>query len=240
MRIPRFKPRVWHNWLSVLLLVPIFLVGATAILIAHEKRLGLDAVTLDAAWLPGYAGQAMKQERLELRAALVTRAGVQYLGTKGGLYRLGKGVAEPVAELVGIEVRALAENAGMLYAGTKAGIYRLAGEGWQRVQPGDVHGLTAGIDGRLQAALKDEGLLTSDDGRTWRVEPTVAKAMAVLAQETRSEPLTLKKLNMDLHTGKALLGKHAEWLWIDLVGGAILFLSLTGVYLWWRGRRLAG
>jgi hypothetical protein len=45
---------------------------------------------------------------------------------------------------------------------------------------------------------------------------------------------------MDLHTGKALLGKHAEWLWIDLVGGALLFLSLTGVYLWWRGRRLAG
>jgi uncharacterized iron-regulated membrane protein len=48
------------------------------------------------------------------------------------------------------------------------------------------------------------------------------------------ERVTLGKLMLDLHTGKAFFGKEAEWIWIDLLGGVWVFLGFTGIYLWWR------
>jgi hypothetical protein len=49
--------------------------------------------------------------------------------------------------------------------------------------------------------------------------------------------LPLARVIRDLHTGEALLGHDAEWIWNDIVGGTMTFLALTGVYLWWKGQR---
>ncbi len=68
------------------------------------------------------------------------------------------------------------------------------------------------------------------------------------AQEQRREELqrsnaggpremTLAKLIRDLHTGDAFFGHDYRWIWNDIVGGAMTFLALTGIYLWWHGQR---
>ncbi|PKO58071.1 MAG: hypothetical protein CVU25_05815, partial [Betaproteobacteria bacterium HGW-Betaproteobacteria-19] len=86
-------------------------------------------------------------------------------------------------------------------------------------------------------AVKDHGLLVSADGRDWRPDPELMPVLAASMVEGEAELITLGKLVMDLHTGKAFFGKDWEWIWIDLVGLAMTLLSLTGVYMWWRGER---
>lgn len=49
--------------------------------------------------------------------------------------------------------------------------------------------------------------------------------------------MTLARVIRDVHSGEALFGRDGKWLWNDIVGGAMTFLGLTGVYLWWRGQR---
>jgi uncharacterized iron-regulated membrane protein len=42
---------------------------------------------------------------------------------------------------------------------------------------------------------------------------------------------------MDIHTGKLFFGKTGEWIWIDLLGFAMVALGITGFVMWLRRRR---
>ena len=64
-------------------------------------------------------------------------------------------------------------------------------------------------------------------------------AAGIVALPVEYKRYTLKNLIMDMHTGKAFLGKSAEWIWIDVLGIVLCLLSLTGVWVWWQGRRRA-
>ncbi|MBI3140596.1 MAG: hypothetical protein HYZ19_01880 [Rhodocyclales bacterium] len=233
------KARDWHNWVSVLLLVPTLLVGLTAVFLAHRKELRLNEFDLTpmAARLPGYGGASATQARLDLRASLATTDGWQWIGTPNGLYRILDGHAQPVPELAGEPVRGLAAAPWGLVAAARNGIWIERGEGWHRVHKGDAWNASANPDGSVTVALRNEGLLVSREGRQWRRDSAVTDALAALPPEQApGERITLGRLMFDLHTGRALLGREGEWIWIDLLGGVWVFLGFTGLYLWWRAQ----
>lgn len=234
-----FNSRNWHIWVSVILSLPILIVAATAVFIAHKKALGTDEMTVAANWLPGYRGAAAKLGRNEARAGLTTAGGETWIATNGGLYRLTSKQLVAIEALAGTQVRGLAEAPWGRVAAAKNGIWLQENGGdkpWRRVHRGDAWSAASQPDGSIVVALKDQGLLLSRDGQRWQSDAHVTSALASLPAGA-AEPMTLGKLIMDLHTGRALLGKEGEWIWIDLVGLAISLLALTGVYMWWRNQR---
>lgn len=235
-----FNSRSWHIWVSVILSLPILIVAVTAVFIAHKKSLGTEEVKVAADWLPGYRGEAAKAQKNEPRAGFVDAAGNAWIGTNGGLYRVVDGQPQAVEALAGTQLRAFAEAPWGLVAAAKNGVWLRAGDGeWRRAYKGDAWSAIAQPDGSVVVALKDKGLLRSADGRDWQPDARLAAAVAVLPMESTAatETITLGKLVMDLHTGKAFFGKDGEWIWIDLVGLAMSLLALTGVYMWWRAER---
>lgn len=232
-----FSSRTWHFWISAALALPILIVSVTAVFIAHDRSLGLKDIPVSAGWLPGYTAAPAKDAlKAELRAALVTRDGAIWLGVKGGLVRMQDGRATLVELFAGEEIRGLAETSAGILVATKKAVWLGENENWQPVLRGESWHVGSNGNGRVQAVLKDRGLLESTDGgRQWQTAPAMA-ALAALPQPPVEE-MTLGKLVMDLHTGKAFLGKNAMWLWIDAIGLVMSFLSVTGIYLWWRGLR---
>ncbi len=225
--------RTWHAWLSVILSLPLFIVGATALFLAHGKTLGLNKIGIDALWLPGYAMTASKQEPVIIKA-LHAEEGVYYVGTRTGLFMLNAGRSEAVEALRGTDVRSIASATGKLVAGAKTGVWLKDGNEWRNIYSTEV--FAAGImpDGAIFASPVSGGLAVSrDGGSTWSNDAAIAALMPAAHGET----LTMNKLIMDLHTGKAIMGRHWEWLWIDILGAIIIFLTLSGVYLWWQGQR---
>ena len=237
-----FKARSWHTWVSVILAVPILIVGASAVFIAHKKSLGTESISVDARWLPGYrvVGRSGSDvAKAEARAMLVTAQGETLIGTQDGLFRIGAGMAspQPVEELSGMPVRGLAEASFGRVAAAKDGIWVDHGQGWQRIRRGDAWSVGVRRDGSVVVAMKDHGLLVSDDGRKWLDDPQLSKALAAIGQRTADKPMSLHKLVMDLHTGQAFFGKEGEWLWIDVLGITLCLLALTRIVMWWRAER---
>ena len=235
-----FKARDWHNWTSVILAVPLILVGLSAIFIAHKKEWKLNDIDLSAAvsWLPGYAvGSADHSEYAEIRTSLIDRAGGQWAGTQSGLYRIAAGRAEPIAELQGVPVRDLVQAPWGLVAAAKSGVWRETAGGWQRVLAGDAWNANLNADGSVVVALKEIGAMTSRDGLNWhKLEKAVESLARIPAEERAREKISLGKLMLDLHTGKAFFGKNREWIWIDLTGAILALLGFTGMYMWWRSQ----
>lgn len=235
-----FKARDWHNWLSVILAVPLVLVGLTSIFLAHKKEWKLNDVDLTAAvaWLPGYGQSAMAAEHADIRSSLVDADGVHWVGTQSGLFRVAGGKAEVVAALGDAPVRDLLRVPWGVVAATKYGVWTLrAGEDWQRAYKGDSWNASLNPDGSVAITIKDKGILLSRDGKDWQKQTADAEALAALPAEARvDEKISLGKLMIDLHTGKAFFGKAWEWVWIDILGAIWAFLGFTGIYMWWRSQ----
>lgn len=231
------KARSWHTWASIILALPILIVGASAVFIAHKKSLNTDDITVNAKWLPGYLTEDAKAKGPEARAALTTSAGVTYVGTQEGLYRLDGDKLVAVEALAGVPVRGLAESGFGIVAAAKNGIWLAQRGEWTRVHKGDAWNAGSRADGSVVVSIKDKGLLISSDGKKWQVDPVLAAALAAMPTDAAEKPLPLGKLIMDLHTGQAFFGKKGEWIWIDLIGIAMCLLAMTGVYMWWRAEK---
>lgn len=222
-----FRSRTWHYWVGVAVVLPLLLVAATALLFAHKKALGTPAIAVAADWLPGYREVGAPRPP-EVRAMLATRDGGAYLATASGLYRVADGKAVAVEALAGNPVRALAEAPWGRIAATRNGIW-LEQEGrWLAVRRGEAWSVASLPDGSVRVGMKDQ-VLASRDGRRWQPDPDFAAALPV-----GREPITLARLALDLHTGRALVGRELEWLWIDLVSVPLLLLVVTGLILWWQ------
>ena len=231
------KARSWHTWASIVLALPILIVGASAVFIAHKKALGTEDVRVAAGWLPGYQTQEARSRLPEARAALTTASGTTLVGLQEGLYRLDDGKLVAVGELAGVPVRGLAESTFGRVAAARNGIWLEKDGQWEKVIKGDAWSAAHRADGSIVVALKDKGLLVSQDGMKWQPDPRLTAALAALPGEMADKPLTLGKLIMDLHTGQAFFGKAGEWIWIDLIGIAMCLLAMTGVYMWWRAEK---
>lgn len=210
--------------------------GVTAVLIAHHKSLALNAVAVNPGWLPGIsAGSA---ETPEFRSSLLDENGRHYLGTKAGLFVLANGKLNPVPALAGIEIRSLSSVNGAVLAAGNRGVWLLADGDWHAVYRQAAHSAQFAANGDIRIATPNDGLLLSrDGGQHWAADSKTMDAFRQLPKGSIQEDYSLGKLVLDIHTGKAFLGKRWEWIWIDLLGGLIAFLCLTGVYLWWRGQK---
>ncbi|MGQ0709765.1 MAG: PepSY domain-containing protein [Rhodoferax sp.] len=225
-----FQARSWHTWASVILALPLLIVGITAIFITHKKSLGTDEVVL---WSRG----ASAAHAPEVRTVLPDAQGVVWLGTQEGLLRLDAGMASPVAEFDGIPVRALAQAPWGLVAAAKNGIWVLRDGTWSRALRTDAFGASLVGNAEVAVTTKDEGVLISRNGRDWQAHQAWNLALEMVPAHGGARPMTLDKFIMDLHTGVAVLGKGREWIWIDVLGLCLVLLGLTGLTMWWRQER---
>lgn len=231
------RATTWHLWAGIALALPIFVVSVTAVFIAHDRRLGLKEMPVAAQWLPGYRLMAAASEPPEVKAIHTDGHGQRHLGTKAGLFVVTAEAIREVGELRGIEVRSIDAGDGLLAAATRRGVFVNEGGAWRKVLAGDAHAV-GWSNGVLVAALKERGLMTSGDrGQTWQADGATMERLGSVTGGYGSEALTLSKLVMDLHTGKAFFGKDAEWVWIDVVGAAMALLAVTGVLMWVRVQR---
>lgn len=233
------KARDWHNWISVILVVPMLLVGFTSFFLAHKKSLGLNDIDLTpyVAWLPGYGASGLRARQLELRSAITLHDGRRYIGTNWGLFEITPAGPVVVEAMAGMQVRDLAPLGAGVLAATREGLWLERDGRWQRVLEGDAWNVSAAMDGSVIAALKDRGLLISYDGVLWHSASSTAELMALQqlpADTLPYERVTLGKLMIDMHTGKAFMGKDNDWVWIDLLALVWVFLGFTGLWLWWR------
>ena len=231
-----FKPRSWHTWSSLIVALPILIVALSAIFIAHRKALGTDEVNVAAGWLPGYQASSAKNGRNDARTSLLTARGETLIGTLNGLYRLSGEQLIVINELAGTQIRGLAEAPWGRVAAARSGVWLEQDGHWRRVMKGDALSAAGQLDGSIVVALREKGLLASKDGEHWQADAHLATALASLPNDG-AEPLTLGRLIMDLHTGRALFGKDREWIWIDVVALALSLLALTGIYMWLHARR---
>jgi hypothetical protein len=236
--------RGWHIWLSIALSLPILIVGLTAVFIAHDKALDLKSLHVPAAWSPMSQPAQLHRNDTEVRALWGDAAGTQWLGSKMGLYRIGpEGVPTPI---VGpYDVRALHGAGAAMLVAAKNGLWRVEpGEiTARRLVQGEFWSVTATPQGLLAVPKEADAQISLDEGRHWQAwEPAVQateQLAAILAMQAESgqRTITVSKLVMDLHTGKAFFGKQYEWIWIDIVGLAMVLLTVTGLVMWWRSQR---
>nr|WP_298168831.1 PepSY domain-containing protein [uncultured Pseudomonas sp.] len=220
--------RLVHLWSGVLLALPMFIVGVTAIFIAHEKSLGTKEMPIS--WLSMAA-----DKELELRAVTQTADGRLWLGSQQGLFvQQADGLPLRRADF---EVRQLLSEGDSLWVASKMGLYQLQGDDVALRLDGDVHGISRLADGQLMASVKDMGAMQSRDGLSWNA--WAGNEALLAAQGEVVKPYTVGKLVMDMHTGKAFFGKSGEWVWIDVLGFTLALLGLTGVWVWWQSRRRA-
>lgn len=224
--------RGWHAWISVLLVVPVIIVSATAILIAHDKDLGTSRIAVE---LPGaaVAGAAA----YELKSIQVLPDGTTLFGTKYGLFEAAPGTTPAsIAALGDTEVRGFLMAGDAVLAASKSGLWRRDAAEWQLLQSGDFFSLSA-ADGTIFAIGKSELYASTDSGRSFARSPLADQSFADYSGQHGAPPYTLNKLVMDLHTGKFFFGERGEWIWIDAVGGVMLFLSISGLVIWRRSEK---
>ena len=108
---------------------------------------------------------------------------------------------------------------------------------WTKIGQGD-YWTVSGSGTVIRAVSKKEGLLESrDGGLTFAAAPGASEALSAFAGQNGAPPYTLNKLVMDIHTGKLFFGKEYEWIWIDLVGGVMVFLTISGLIMWRKAEK---
>lgn len=238
----------WHTWSGLILALPIFIVGITAVFIGHEKSLGTKEVMVNVSWLPAYSadGKAYHytDELKDVKAFYQDTSGKQYLGTKAGLMIFEGGTITPVEALLGKEIRSIAEKNGIMYVASKYGLWiKKIGSEWAQAHKGDAHGVFPRNETELTLSLGKYGTVhSSDGGITWNKAKELESALAQVGPEQfavkeATSAIPLKDLIMDMHTGKAFMGKDGMWIWIDVVGLGIAGLTGTGIVMWYLRRK---
>lgn len=217
--------RNWHTWGSLILGVPLLLVGLTTFFIAHEDALGTKEMLLPI--------QGAGYEKMEIRSSLQVGA-EQWVGTKQGVFRLDGQTAVAMPGMPKDEIRDMVSTAdgAVLMAGKKA-LWRMEAGNAAKVFKADCWQVSANPAG-YTAACKEVGLLASADGKGW-AERTIDFPAELLTAVPKE--MALSKIIMDMHTGKLFFGKEYEWIWIDLLGFACVALGITGLVMWMRSRR---
>jgi uncharacterized iron-regulated membrane protein len=226
--------RKWHKWTGVIIAIAFGVVGITTFFFAHGKELGFDEVFVNASWLPGYQAYATKREEMEVKCCLNTSEGKWFLGTKSGLFVITGGKVAPVDQLQNMDVRNIIKNRNDLLVATKQGVWMLRGNYWKRIYKGDVHGVTVSNNGEIIIASKKGLRISHDNGKSWVKPIFLNTALSKFELPNIAQKISLQKLIGDLHTGKAFFGKSLEWVWIDVLGLTVIFLTATGVYFWWK------
>ncbi len=246
---PRVPLRVWYAWhrrIGITVALFVLLLSFTGIIINHGHDLELDKSYVQNKLLLDWygihapvAGNAylLNQHwvtQLGNRVYYVSQSEIQELPGTGGALR--------GAVMLG-EIAVIARERELI-------LLTPEGETIERI--GNVGGLPAGLQKIgvennklvLQAA---HGSYTTDDnfldwqhidvsGVPWITSQTLpAPVYQRLATEYRGHDLTLERTLLDLHSGR-ILGDGGVWL-MDAAALAMLLLSLSGAWVWWRRLR---
>ncbi|MHB8058347.1 MAG: PepSY-associated TM helix domain-containing protein [Desulfuromonadaceae bacterium] len=250
--------RKWHRYLGIWTALLVLMLSITGILLVHKKEFGLNRVMVR---LPGGTSPADAEPwqiiSINDGTVVATKQGVYiqqgkewtrtlpvavrslkqiegrlYAATRDGLYESDNGGLEWLHHLSSHDVRAVEYDKKQLLVATTTGIHTRAGSDvqWNQLgdrfkKPLDVREI-AHIDGTIRLVAK-EGLFRLNNG-TLKKEKLLLPAGA-------SEPMELQKLITDLHNGK--LG--GVWLItaVDLTALGLIFLTVSGIWIWWVPRR---
>lgn len=224
--------RKWHINIGVILALPIVVVSATAMLMAHNQNLDLRNVELNLSWLPGYQNSAQKSTNLEIRSTLTTLDNRAFIGTRYGLWQLEHHRLIPIAEVPPVEIRSIREMAHGLVLASRKGIWLNESNHWRRIYKGDTWNVEVLPNQTLRITAKNKGLLESTDGgQHWAARQDINALPFVLPNGVPQEEMNLGRLILDLHTGRVLMGKQWAWLWIDLLASILAFLAVSGLIM---------
>lgn len=219
--------RHWHNWGGLILALPMIIVGLTAIFIAHDKALGTKKIVV---------AEGSKQEMPEVKSVAPLADGSSLLGTKYGLWQTVADAGMPKRVLDNVEVRDIHVQGPRWFIAAKEGVYLGEQGQFRQLSKHDSWQLAANGSNQLLVATKEHGVQTLDLA-TLALTTHAQSQRALKALPADAEPYTLNKLVMDLHTGKFFFGKSGEWMWIDVLGAALVMLGLTGTWMWAKARR---
>ncbi|MCX7876097.1 MAG: PepSY domain-containing protein [Melioribacteraceae bacterium] len=232
----------WHNWVGIILSLPILIVSITALLIAFNDELGLRNIFINKKFFPGYLLEKNYNTNLEFKEikSLLVKNDTIFIGSKGGLLIKYDNKIEIVNEFSGIEIRKILEYDNKIYIATKNGLYVKEKSNWSKILNKEVHDIAFDADGNIYASLGKEGIIQSnnmfnDYNKKLMSEYNLSLAQIKISNSTyKKNQISLKDLTIDLHTGKALFGKKLEWIWITIVSTSLFVLVFTGVYMWLR------
>jgi hypothetical protein len=234
---------VWHRWIGIGCALLVVWLAVTGILLNHSSRLGLDRSYVQAPWLfrvygirPQPPGQG-----IPVAGRWIVQAGDL-------LFLDSKPVAEWHAPLIGATslagvILVAAPHTALLLTPEGEVIESLTGA----ALPGEVLGV-ASTEQHLLLRTAD-GIYAMDTERLeferyageWPMVTGGAQPLpAVVAQEIVARGagirLSRERLLSDLHSGR-LLGRYGPLI-MDLASIGFIFLALTGLWLWWRHRRI--
>jgi len=221
--------RKWHKWPGIIFLLPSFIISATAVLLALSGILQLDRITLNLPGLSKHAGN------LEMKAMAIVN-GLVYAGTKQGLYVYESGAFSGIEELSGSDIRSLVQKGDTLLVASKQGLWTIIENSAKPILKQDVFGVYPLNGERLLVSMGKKGFkVVSYDGTEIKnpveIPPGFIEAASAL---TRTQPYTLHKLVVDLHTGEALVGRTLKPWYIAFTGLQLLILTITGLWMLFR------
>lgn len=217
--------RDWHIWLGVAFAIPLLIIGFTTLLLAHQNQLKLDRFYISSTYFPGYWNETSESKN-PLKTFFKDEKGNEYFGYKYGLSVKKNNRLVPIEFFNRFEIREIDMLNNKLIVATKQGLFLEEDTLFKTLLKEDIWDISFTNN---QAYITTKmGFYTCD-----LLFVTCEKKDANLFIEPLQE-VSLKKLNLDLHTGKALFGKNLEWLWQDILALCLLFFVLSGFYLWYK------
>lgn len=235
--------RKWHNWVGIVISLPILIIGITTIFITFQSSYKDKSFEpqINVSWLPGYSNLLAEKElikkRQEIRASITTANGRRFIGTGIGLFLIENDSIISFPELSGYDVHCIQQTKSTLWIGSKKGLYALAlnSDELKLALDKDIHHIEIINDSLLTVSDNKSLYITTDFGKSWQKDETLKQLIGSKHQiSTIQTPkiIPLHKFIIDIHTGKALFGKSFEGIWIFLVGFSTLLLTLTGIWMW--------
>jgi hypothetical protein len=232
----------WHMWSGVIFTIPLILVSLTAILIAHEKGFGTKEVAVNAGWLPGYSSEENISHYLDdVKDVLITEGKTYYASKLGVIIENNKNISI-LKGTEGKEIRDLQLIDNKLWIASKKGLFLMENGNATFIKKGDFHGINNNQNLLIASEGKYGFHTSTNSGKTWitsNISKTIGKEKtkefsASIEKSKYVEELTLEKLALDIHTGKAFFGEGSMWIWIDLIGISLLFMTFTGIWMWYK------
>lgn len=232
----------WHMWAGVIFTIPFILVVLTAILIAHKKGLGIKEIAINSGWFPGYGSEENIIYYLDDVKDVIIKENASYFASKIGVVIIHHNQLRIVKGTEGNEVRDIHFQGDSLWIAGKEGLLLAINEKTKLIKKGDFHGINIQGKQLLASEGKNGYHISLDFGKTWestKISKSIGKEnlnkfSKSIEKESYMEALSLEKLALDIHTGEAFFGKNAMWIWIDLIAISLLFMTFTGIWMWYK------